>query len=326
MQPNRKDLTINLSTMHSRFYVRQNFWAALSFITISFSACNATDSQRAAKVEDTPLITDSVPAKSEPEKPAIDVEDSLFLVKDSVKIVAKHADTTTKDTAVLYTDSISPRYVYLTFDDGPLIGSQAIDSITTAKQVKTNVFLIGMHAEMSKRMYKYYQKYMTNPLIDSYNHSFTHAHNKFSVFYSQPQKAFADFDKNETALQLQHKIVRLPGRNIWYFDARRRVDLESGASTADLLHMNGYKIMGWDVEWKMNGTTGKPLETVSQIYRRMRNRLNNGTTFSKNNVVLLMHDDMFQNRKGQKLLSDLIDSLKLHPNYKFEHLRAYPKN
>jgi len=38
-----------------------------------------------------------------------------------------------------------------------------------------------------------------------------------------------------------------------------------------------------------------------------------------------MHDDMFQTRKAQKMLSDLIDSLKLHPNYEFAHMRDYPK-
>lgn len=43
-----------------------------------------------------------------------------------------------------------------------------------------------------------------------------------------------------------------------------------------------------------------------------------------NNVVLLMHDDMFQNKKGQQLLSALIDSIQINTDYKFEFMRSYP--
>ena len=35
------------------------------------------------------------------------------------------------------------QYVYLTFDDGPLDGSQNIDSIILAEKIKISVFLIG---------------------------------------------------------------------------------------------------------------------------------------------------------------------------------------
>jgi len=35
------------------------------------------------------------------------------------------------------------QYVYLTFDDGPLNGSQNIDSIILAEKIKISVFLIG---------------------------------------------------------------------------------------------------------------------------------------------------------------------------------------
>ncbi len=310
--------------MCRKFCAHSKLWAVLSLLTLSFYACQS-DGQKQEKqesvTENPQIITDTVAVDTLVKATKVEQKDTLeketelmqHAAKDTIKLKSK-------------ADSTSPRYIYLTFDDGPLIGSQAIDSIATAKQIKVNAFVVGKHAGMSKKLQKYFQRYMDNPYVDIYNHSFTHANNKFNVFYSHPQQAFEDFEKNENTLGLSHKIVRLPGRNIWFFNDRKRIDLESGASTADILYMNGYKIMGWDVEWKINGLTGKPVESVSQIYRRMCNRLNNGTTFSKNNVVLLMHDDMFQNKKGQKLLSDLIDSLKTHPNYKFEHMREYPKS
>ncbi|MEZ0453466.1 polysaccharide deacetylase family protein [Sphingobacterium thalpophilum] len=263
--------------------------------------------------------------------------DSLILVQDSIRRTdSLHKDSIlkmeaaisykgTKDTTVLLTDSVSPRYIYLTFDDGPLNGSQYLDSIATAKGVKINAFLIGEHDKMSKKLHGYTERYKNNPLVDCYNHSYWHAHNKYSSFYSDAQAAYEDFELAEQSLGLAHKIVRLPGRNIWYVGSRKKIDLKSGASTAELLHQNGYKIMGWDCEWKINGVTGKPDLSVSQLYTRMKNLLRKGTSYTKNNVVLLTHDNMYQTKKGQKLLCDLIDSLKQHPNYHFEFMRNYPQ-
>jgi len=177
---------------------------------------------------------------------------------------------------------------------------------------------------MSKKLHGYTERYKANPLVDCYNHSYWHAHNKYTTFYANPQAAFEDFELAEKTIALEHKIVRLPGRNIWYVGERKRVDLKSGASTAELLHQNGYKIMGWDCEWKINGVTGKPDLSVNQLYTQMKNLLRKGTSYTKNNVVLLTHDNMYQTKKGQKLLSNLIDSLKQHPNYRFEFMRNYP--
>jgi len=293
--------------------------------TVGFGVCACNQNTTDNRVQK--LLHDSVDQR----------KDSLILVQDSIrrtdslhkdsilKMEAAIPDEGTKDTTVLLTDSVSPRYIYLTFDDGPLNGSQYLDSIATAKGVKINAFLIGEHDKMSKKLHGYTERYKNNPLVDCYNHSYWHAHNKYSSFYSDAQAAYEDFELAEQSLGLAHKIVRLPGRNIWYVGSRKKIDLKSGASTAELLHQNGYKIMGWDCEWKINGVTGKPDLSVSQLYTRMKNLLRKGTSYTKNNVVLLTHDNMYQTKKGQKLLSDLIDSLKQHPNYRFEFMRNYPQ-
>lgn len=216
-----------------------------------------------------------------------------------------------------------PKHVFLTFDDGPLVGSAAIDSLAKAKNVKVNVFLVGRHANMSKGRKRDLARYENNPLVACYNHSYTHAYNRFSHFYSNPKTAFDDFEKNESDLNLKHKIIRLPGRNIWIYDEVRKIDLQSGSSTADMLFANGYRIYGWDVEWRINSLTGVPVQALETVYGRMRNFLNNKSSMTPNNVVLLMHDDMFQTKKGQQLLGGLIDSLKKE-NYQFEFMEDYP--
>ena len=257
--------------------------------------------------------------------------DPVHLVVDTVNPISKDSlakairleRRRVRDSVKLALDQL-PKHVYFTFDDGPLRGSRAIDSIAKARKIKINAFLVGKHAFMSKGLKRDYQKYYDNPLVECYNHSYTHGNNKFTTFYSNAVGAFNDFEKNETDLKLQHKIIRLPGRNIWIYDDIRRIDLQSGASTADMLYANGYKIFGWDVEWKIHGLTGKPIQSVHEIYTRIRNYMNNKSSMEPNNVVLLMHDDMFQNKKGQQLLSSLIDTIQTHTDYKFEFMQDYP--
>jgi len=216
-----------------------------------------------------------------------------------------------------------PKHIYLTFDDGPLIGSAAIDSLAKEKNIKVSVFLIGKHANMSKGRKRDLEKYENNPLIACYNHSYTHANNQYSRFYNNAEKAFADFEKNENDLNLKHKIVRLPGRNIWMYDDVRKIDLKNGSTTADMLHKNGYRIFGWDVEWRLNSITGVPVQPQEATLSHIHNFMNNKSSMVPNNVVFLMHDDMFQTKKGQQELSALIDALK-KDGYQFEFMQDYP--
>lgn len=220
--------------------------------------------------------------------------------------------------------SNKPKHVYLTFDDGPLVGSFAIDSLATAKNVKLNTFLVGRHANMSKGRKQDFEKYVNNPLISCYNHSYTHANNRFITFYSNVKASYDDFVKNQEDLKLTKKIARLPGRNIWIYDDVRKIDLKSGSRTADSLFANGYKIFGWDVEWRIHSLSGVPIQSFDSTYGKMRNFMNNPIAAqTPNNVVLLMHDDMFQTKNGRKLLENLIDSL-IKENYQFEFMEDYP--
>lgn len=80
------------------------------------------------------------------------------------------------------TSESSLKFIYLTFDDGPLNGSENIDSVILAERLKISVFLVGEHAEMSKQLGTYYKLYEQNPFVEVYNHSFTHAKDKYELF------------------------------------------------------------------------------------------------------------------------------------------------
>lgn len=220
--------------------------------------------------------------------------------------------------------SIPIKYIYLTFDDGPLRGSENIDSVILAERLKISVFLVGEHAELSKQLGTYYKLYEQNPFVESYNHSFTHANDRYQQFYSNPQNVLADIQKNEQTLQLRYKVVRLPGRNIWRLGSRKRDDGVSGSAAADLLAKNGYKLYGWDLEWQHHPKDGTPVQSVNEMEKEIEARLQNGNTFTKDHIVILLHDEMFQKKWEESELNELIDRLRTHDNFIFEHIRFYP--
>ena len=119
--------------------------------------------------------------------------------------------------------------------------------------------------------------------------------------------------------------MRLPGRNVGAFNGTRRVEKDSSAYTADLLVEHGYRIFGWDLEWRLNGHTGSSDQTVGQVFNRIKTRMGNKTSVVPNNVVLLLHDDMFQNPNSVNKLSALLDSLSTLQDYSFEFIEDYPK-
>ena len=216
------------------------------------------------------------------------------------------------------------KYIYLTFDDGPLNGSENIDSVILAERLKISVFLVGENTERSRLSGEYYQLYEQNPFVEAYNHSLTHANGKYELFYSNPQNVLEDIQKNEKLLNLRYKIVRLPGRNIWRIGDRKRDDEKSGSAAADLLAKNGYKLYGWDIEWQHNAKDGIPIQSVDEMAKEIESRLEGSNTFTKDHIVLLIHDEMFRKKWEESELKQLIDKLRLHENYVFEHIRFYP--
>lgn len=214
--------------------------------------------------------------------------------------------------------------IYLTFDDGPLIGSNYINNLINRKKIKANMFLIGKHID-SPLLHAYYELYRKNPYIDIYNHSYTHADEHYYRFYKNPSKVVSDINKNQLEHDMMHKIIRLPGRNIWRLAPCIRNDSTNGEIAADSLAGLGYRIFGWDVEWQhLHG--GRCIQTPQQMYCIIKNlALNNPSKlFIKNHIVILIHDQMFITSKNIRLLEQFIDLITHDPQLKLEYLRFYP--
>ncbi len=156
------------------------------------------------------------------------------------------------------------KYIYLTFDDGPINGSRQIDSIITKEKIKASAFLVGKNAEMSKKYKISYGNYLTNPLIDTYNHTYTHANDNYVSFYANNDTVLSDIKRNDNYFGFKYKNMRLAGRNIWNTGKRKKIDQNSGSLVSDMLVQNGYKTYGWDIEWH-HYKNGKPKQSVDKI-------------------------------------------------------------
>ena len=215
-------------------------------------------------------------------------------------------------------------HVYLTFDDGPLEGSEDVDNAVKTEKIKINVFVVGSYIQIFPPMDKYFQLYENNPYIEIGNHSFSHAHNEYALFYKDTESAYQDFVKNENVLKLKAKLARLPGRNIWRIGGRKINDEISGEAVADLLAKNGYSVFGWDIEWEHDARTGKPVQAVNDIFYQIEHLLKHNKTVTKNHIVILCHDEMFRKKWEETELKQLIERLRWMGMYEFNHLSEYP--
>lgn len=83
--------------------------------------------------------------------------------------------------------------------------------------------------------------------------------------------------------------------------------------------------MGLDLEWGHDPITGAPKQTVDEIYNEIISEAQNKKTFIPNNVVILLHDEMFQTKWKESDLKRLIDKLRTDNNIVFEQMRFYPQ-
>jgi peptidoglycan/xylan/chitin deacetylase (PgdA/CDA1 family) len=215
------------------------------------------------------------------------------------------------------------RTIYLTFDDGPLAGSEDVNDAVRREKTKINVFVVGLNIQYSRRLQRYLQMYETNSWIEVGNHSFSHAHDDYNSYYSNPDAVFQDFLKNEKTLNLPNKLARLPGRNMWRLKDRRKDDVKSGSKAADILFANGFKVFGWDLEWCHDPKSGAPIQTVEDMIHLIEQSFSEKRTVTENHLVILCHDEMFRKSWEESELKQLIDKLRAK-GFNFGHLSEYP--
>lgn len=215
------------------------------------------------------------------------------------------------------------RYIYITLDDGPQHGTMKCYHILRSLGVKASFFMIGIQG-MEKRA-----RLNVDTIRNAYpqfllcNHTYTHAyHNKYKLFYGKPDSALADLAAAQDSLRVPLKIFRTPANNSWAIGGKYRSPQLTRAfcQAADSV---GYKAIGWDVVWNFkNGAT--PIQSTTEMVREVNLAFDHHEAFTRNHVVVLAHDRMFEKSQYADSLYKFIALLRQDPRNVFETIDHYP--
>lgn len=247
--------------------------------------------------------------------------------KSDVNDTASSPEHPTAETVPTMEDeNVDPdkRVIYLTFDDGPNQGTENLLKILDKRNVCATAFLVGRHAYGSTKQKNDFKLLQENPRIELANHSFTHAHNKYSDFYKSADAVVHDFDIAKDSLKLHDKIARTPGRNIWRLNNINVTDIKSSTAAADGLKRAGYKVIGWDLEWRpthkmtLKGSHEAMLKKVDSIFL-------NDLEKTSRHLVFLTHDQYLRDTDSINELDLFIEKLQKSNKFVFRKISQYPK-
>jgi len=222
------------------------------------------------------------------------------------------------------TEKDQKRIIYLTFDDGPNNGTKNLRKIVHQQKIPVTIFVVGKHVYGSNFQKKELESLEKDSLIEIANHSYSHAENKYSKFYENPEKVVADFDRAKDSLKLKNKHARTPGRNIWRTTNIHSTDIKKSAKAADELEKSGYKLVGWDLEWKPNHTMklkGNHKEMVKKIDSVFFNDLEK----TSRHLVFLTHDQYLADENSVTELNLFIEDLQKSNRFEFRKISEYPE-
>ncbi len=230
--------------------------------------------------------------------------------KEAIKAVKKNRLNLK---APLDINSKSKKILYLTFDDGPLKGSENVIKVIEGEGVVATMFLIGRHIKFNKKLY---QLEVSSPNLLLGNHSYTHANNHFHRFYIKKNRSLKDIDKSQKIIK-GAKFLRLPGRNVWRipdisvddYGLKMKYTLKEQKQYNKLYKM-GYYIYGWDVEWHYDSKNGEPIIGVEELVKRVERVYREKRSKKEGKIILLAHDFMFKKKENMKKLKKFIQIMK----------------
>lgn len=244
-------------------------------------------------------------------------------------VLFNYAPATAEDTS-----EQSERTVYITIDDGPLLGFKNVLSVLTDSKVHATMFMVGQHILASDKHKEDLKLAQDSAYVLIGNHSYSHAHDHYQNFYSDPAGVLYDMRKNNRIIGLSARpyFSRLPGRDVFRTpglnsddpfitrreDSRERIDFDELAKA-------GFLLYGWDLEWA-HKTSGEPIQSIARLMKEIKTAFDENRTKIDGHLVLLMHDQMFADHlNGKQNFSNLIKSLKT-AGYRLSTIDAYPAN
>ncbi len=215
------------------------------------------------------------------------------------------------------------KYIYLTFDDGPINGTANCITICSREKVAASFFEIGLHQSRNMKGRRLYDEIKAkDDLFSISNHSYSHSYGRYLWFYQHPDSALLDFLKGKDILAPTNNLVRLPGNNAWDTKLAKKASWLVQPLTHKMDSL-GWDVIGWDMEWRFN-KYGKQVQSPEAIAVLVDSLFAYNQTKTKNHLVILMHDHMFAAPADSIKLEKMIGLLKKRPQYQFQKITRYP--
>jgi peptidoglycan/xylan/chitin deacetylase (PgdA/CDA1 family) len=198
--------------------------------------------------------------------------------------------------------------------------------LNTVKEdsVPVSFFIVGKHIFDSPEQTATWQQLQADSAIELCNHSYTHALNHYTKFYSHPAAVVKDIEHNQEKLGFKTDVVRMPGRNAWRIGTINRTDIKESKAAIDSVSDAGFDIMGWDVEWMFDHKTLSLVTDTALLLRQIENKLATGKTRTPGHLVLLAHDQSFNSEWAIEQLHYVFRQLKNNPEYELLLAGNYP--
>ncbi len=192
------------------------------------------------------------------------------------------------------------------------------------ENIPVSFFIVGKHVFDSPKQTAAWNELLSDTAIELCNHSYTHARNKYSSFYKNPQQVVTDFKLSQQKLQFKNNVTRMPGRNAWRIDTIDITDIKESKAAIDSVYITGFNVMGWDIEWGFDHKTFVPDGDTALLYKKIFNLLDAGTTRTPGHLVLLAHDQSFHDTANLAILHSFLKGLKQNSGYEFSFAGMYP--
>ena len=267
-----------------------------------------------ALISTTVFFLNSCNKKSEKEQ-VINSEKESQITPKSAKVISVKPEIP---------DDPTKRYIYLTFDDGPNKGTENLLKIINKYQIPVTSFVVGKHAYDSKTQANGLKNLEASELVEIANHSYSHAGNKYSEFYKNPEKVIQDFDRAKDSLKFKNKYARTPGRNIWRTTNINSTDIKTSKLASDELQRAGYTLVGWDLEWKPDNKM-KLKGSHKDMAKRVDSIFFNDLEKTSRHLVFLTHDQYLQDDDSVQELDLFISGLQNSNRFEFRKISDYPK-
>ena len=216
-----------------------------------------------------------------------------------------------------------PYRIYLTFDDGPCSGSEEVNELSAKDSLQINVFLIGSNVCLTQKSRDRFRQYQANSFVEIGNHSYTHAERKYDSYFNRPSGVLADFNRSRDSLGLENGLARLPGRNFFRLDSCSRNEPGNGKEAADTLAASGYRVFGWDLEWRNHAGKGIGTHTGQEMFDLVNRMVESQKTFLPGHLIILLHDQELRDDRFRANLEEFIRLVKEDGRYCFGHLSDY---